>query len=673
MFVPIAAQQPQASAAGTTLRSDENGSPRFISFAATRQPLVSNLPTVLRESFPLISGDDFQFVKQDRDQIGMVHQTYQQVRNGIPVFGGVVKAHCKGDHIMSLSGRFVRSIQTGNAVLDSETALAMAISHTGAQRFMWEMEGQDSYLQRIKNDPAATWRPKGELWYVRDEVGGSQSYRLAWKFDIYSVEPLFRADVYVDANSGAILFRNDVLSTADANGIGHSRYSGVRPIVTDSVDATTFRLRESGRAMGVETFNMLNGTDYNSAVDFTDSNNVWDTFAVPFDNSAIDAHWGAEMTYDYFWQKHGRDSYDDAASKLISYVHYDNSYSNAFWNGIFMTYGDGGNNNNPFQGLDVCGHEFAHGVTQYTAGLIYQNESGALNESFSDIFGNTIEFWARPNDASWRIGDDIGAFRSMSSPNIYSNPDTYKGSFWATGSWDNGGVHTNSGVQNFWYYLLSEGGAGTNDNGDNYSVTGIGIDSAAAIAYRNLSVYLSPNDGYAEARYYSIHAAADLFGECSQQMIQTMNAWHAVGVGLPYTGTLAADFYTPDTNLCTSPSTVHFTNRSTSALGYLWDFGDGATSTDENPSHTYTFLGSYTVRLIAYGCNGAIDTLVFPDRIIIDLNQPCNVNMPSGSDTLLQSACEGNLYDSGGSGDYLDNSNSRVTINPGGNNQVQLV
>jgi Zn-dependent metalloprotease len=672
LLCPIQAQQSKTSISGLVLRSDSKALPSFIRFSGESKPLISNIQEVFRTNIPVSPEDEFQLTRIETDGLGLSHHSFQQFYRGVPVFGAIVKAHCTKNEILSISGKFVADIEAGTATLEASDALDIAIRETGAQRLIWQMPGQDECLQRLNGDSKSTWRTEPELWYVKDEVGSREAYRMAWKLDIYAVEPLFRADIYVDAQSGEILFRNEKLHSADANGIGHSRYSGIQPIVTDSVDATTFRLRESGRALGVETFNMNNGTDYNMATDFVDSNNVWDTFVQAFDNSAIDAHWGAEMTYDYFMQFHGRDSYDDAASKLISFVHYDNGYSNAFWNGTFMTYGDGGSNNNPFQGLDVCGHEFAHGVTQYSAGLIYQNESGALNESFSDIFGNTIEFWARPTNASWRIGDDIGAFRSMSNPSQYSNPDTYKGSFWVTGGWDNGGVHTNSGVQNFWYYLLSEGGTGTNDNGDNYSVAGIGIDSAAAIAYRNLNVYLSPNDGYAEARYYSIQAAVDLFGECSPQMISTMNAWHAVGVGSAYTGTLEANFYTADTNLCQASEAVQFTNLSTSALSFLWNFGDGSTSTLENPSHTYTAVGAYDVTLMAYGCHGAVDTLFYPNRIIIDTNQPCNVNMPVGSDSLMLTDCDGNLFDSGGSDDYLHNSNSRITIQPGGNNQVQL-
>ena len=120
----------------------------------------------------------------------------------------------------------------------------------------------------------------------------------------------------------------------------------------------------------------------------------------------------------------------------------------------------------------------------------------------------------------------------MSNPNSFGDPDTYKGDNWLIGSFDNGGVHINSGVQNFWFYLLVEGGSGVNDNGDAYQVNGIGWEKAADIAYRNLTTYLVPNSQYADAREGALQSAADLFGSCSEEFIATAAAWYAVGVGL---------------------------------------------------------------------------------------------------------------------------------------------
>src|SRR5262249_49114357 len=148
--------------------------------------------------------------------------------------------------------------------------------------------------------------------------------------------------------------------------------------------------------------------------------------------------------------------------------------------------------------------------------------------------------------------------RNMANPGTFGDPDTYGTGNWYTGTGDNGGVHWNSGVQNFWFYLLSQGGTGSNDYGNAYSVTGIGMTDAAAIAFRNLTVYLGANSQYTDARFYAIVAAEDLFGACSQQVISTTNAWHAVGVGNTFNATVSASFTAPATQFCSANALVSF-------------------------------------------------------------------------------------------------------------------
>jgi len=209
---------------------------------------------------------------------------------------------------------------------------------------------------------------------------------------------------------------------------------------------------------------------------------------------------------------------------------------------MFLQFGDGdGVNYTSFTSPDIVAHEYTHGVTDFTANLKYYNEHGALNESFSDIFGEVAERYMRGTN-DWIIGADFvinpnfNGIRNMSNPKdetmTTEQPDTYLGVNWKTGFNDNGGVHTNSGVQNYWFYLLAEGGSGVNDNGDAYTVDGIGIDKAAAIAYRNLAVYLTPTSEYADARTGAILAAEDLYGVGSDEALQTEAAWYAVGIGI---------------------------------------------------------------------------------------------------------------------------------------------
>ncbi len=269
-------------------------------------------------------------------------------------------------------------------------------------------------------------------------------------------------------------------------------------------------------------------------------------------NPALDVHWGMEKTYDFYLSAFNRNSYDGNGSVIKQYINPpdmqggsngNNAYAKAApYN--YMAYGMGdGIEMNPVVGLDVEGHEFTHLVVDNNGngGLTNQGESGALNESFSDIFGTCVEFYAKPSTANWTIGEDVmvsaGNMRSMSNPNAGGDgaqPDTYNGQYWANTSnlqADHGGVHTNSGVQNFWFYLLCQGGSGTNDLGNGYTVAGIGMTQARQIAYRNLVTYLTPGANYVDAYYGSLQAAQDLYGNPSAQYTAVRAAWYAVGLG----------------------------------------------------------------------------------------------------------------------------------------------
>jgi len=227
-----------------------------------------------------------------------------------------------------------------------------------------------------------------------------------------------------------------------------------------------------------------------------------------------------------------------------------------------------------------------------------------LNESFSDIFGTAVEFYLEgAATADWLCGEDVVlqapfVVRSLENPNLAWCPDTYQGTYWINNNgWDFGGVHINSGVQNFWFYLLSEGGTGINDNGDSYSVTGIGIDAASKIAYRNLTVYLTPTSGFHIARAGSTNSAADLFGTGSQQYQSVIAAWNAVGVYSAH-----ADF-AAITTAGQPPLTIQFTDLSvaspTTIISWEWDFnGDGITdATQQNPSWEFSELGLHSISL----------------------------------------------------------------------------
>ena len=639
--------------------------PEFIEFTNGKVPTLQEVPALLnsftKTNFTLVE------VHRETDQLGYTHIKYQQVINNIPVELSFVGVHIKDGKVYSLSGNLTSlTPRTNSASVSESNALSNTLLKIGAKKYKWELPEEEAFIKEDKNDASATFYPKGELVYLETKNG----LKLSYKFNVYAHEPVSRADYYVDAVSGKVIFKHDYIHHVDAIGSASTGYSGTQSITTDSISSTSYRLRESGRGNGIETYDMNTGTTYGSAVDFTDSDNNW-TSTTNDDHYALDAHWGAEMTYDYFWNVHARNSIDGSGFRLRSYVHYDNNYVNAFWDGSRMTYGDGnGTATSPLTTMAIAGHEITHGLTSRTANLVYSYESGALNESFSDIFGVAIDFWSRPTLADWEMGDEIyisssSYFRSMSNPNARNDPDTYLGTHWYTGTGDNGGVHTNSGVQNFWFYLLVNGGSGTNDNGDAYSVTGLGLDTAARIAFRNLTVYLGRNSQYSDARFYAIKAATDLYGACSPAVIATTNAWHAVGVGPAYVPGVQSDFTTTDTVGCKLPHTVSFTNTSNNATAFIWNFGDGGTSTAVNPTYTYTSgFGPWNVQLIADGGTCGRDTVIKIATVRIDTSLVCPVILTRNS-TLSSSECTGTLYDDGGpTGNYTPNQVSYFTISP---------
>jgi len=559
-------------------------------------------------------------LKRERDGADWVHVKFSARQNGVVISNKIIIAHFMNGKLVSLNGDLSDPQRAGNSfVISEKTALKSALAKVNAKKYKWENKEEEQHMRNALNDPDFSYAPSGEK--VIFEKSG-KLYN-AFRFNIYAETPLYRANVFVDASNGKILEEHNLICHADVPATAVTKYSGTQGLTVDYT-GSLHRLREVQRGLGIETFNMKNTSVYstNAAADFTNATTSWTTTG--FDQAATDAHWGAEKTYDYFFNQHGRNSINNAGFKLLSFVHYQTNYQNAFWDGQRMTYGDGnGTSTKIFTALDVCGHEITHGLTSNTGNLIYSNESGAINESYSDIFGTSIENFARPTNWNWKIGEDLiaatnGALRRMDNPNAYGDPDTYGGQNYYTGTADNGGVHTNSGVNNYWYYLLVTGGSGTNDLSNAFSVTGLGFTNASKIAFRALTVYFTPSTNYAAARLLTIQAAKDLFGACSNEVIQTTRAWYAVGVGANYIpGVAGSNFTSNNTNFCSAPANASFINTTTSGLTYVWNFGDGATSTATNAVHTYTAAGTYAVKLKATGCASAVDSITKTAFIVV--------------------------------------------------------
>ncbi|TGD81784.1 M4 family metallopeptidase [Hymenobacter wooponensis] len=566
---------------------NDNGTPFLVEFKAQSGAYkLSQADQVLKEQLQLTSEDQLLRAKTDIDELGYVHEKYNQYYKGIKVEQASYTVHARQNDVASISGQFerIKGLNTTPS-LNAQAALQRAMAFVGAQKYMWQDAREEAGLKILENNDNATYLPKGELVIVRNSRTADQALAgkptLAWKFNIYAQQPVSRAYIYVDAHSGEVVLQDNIIKHAAATATFATAYSGTRSLANGTTTGG-YNLREVTRGLGIETYNAKKGSSYTAATDFIDADNNWTATEynnANFDNVAGDAHFGAQATYDYWKATHNRNSFDNAGAKIKSYVHFDDTpgdgvgFENAYWNGSVMTYGDGATTFKPLAALDVCGHEIGHAVCEKTANLAYQNESGAMNEGFSDIWGACVEaytvgVYGLTGKSTWLIGEEIkksgGALRSMSSPNTYGQPDTYKGTYWKatttspTSSNDYGGVHTNSGVLNFWFYLLAQGGSGTNDISSAYSVTGVGLDAAAKIAYRTESVYLTASSTFANARTASISAATDLYGAGSAQVTAVTNAWYAVGVGSAAGGT------TPP------PTTVAYCDSKGTSVAYEW-------------------------------------------------------------------------------------------------------
>jgi bacillolysin len=651
-----------------------------INYALFNEKVISNKNEIvpyLLKALNLNPPYQLQLIKSEVDDIGFEHLRFQQTYNQIPILGGIVIAHLKENTLHSFNGEV---FEVNNEALkkrkSADECLNKALEIIQAKTYKWQMPEEEEAIKIIKDDPNASWYPKAQLVYCPKDLNFDHPiFELSYQFTIHANEPLLGENIYISPINLGTIARENLIHTTDVIGTAVTKYSGTKKITTDSTSTFNFRLRESGRGGGIYTLNMKKGTSYAAAVDFVDSNNIWNNVNTNKDEIATDAHWGAEVTYDYFLKTHNRKSYNNNNARIYSYVHYSNNYDNAFWNGVAMTYGDG-NSFKPLTSIDVCGHEIAHAVTSSSANLIYSNESGALNESFSDIFGNTIERYGRPTQYDWKIGEDIttGAtgLRNMLNPKLKNHPRCYKSTFWYSGTGDNGGVHTNSGVQNWWYYLITEGGKGTNDVANVYSVDSLGILKAEKIAYRNLTVYLTPSSNYNDARFYSIRAAVDLFGDCGKEVIAVTNAWYACNVGNKYdSGYVKANFIA-DTMVCNKSSVVKFNNLSSNSNKVKWYFGDGNTSVVYHANHTYGNYGNYSVKLVAYSCfKNKSDSITKVSYVKVDSTfDLCNsVIMPqTGLDST--SKCQSFVYDDGGEGIYKQQNNTFLRISVPGSDSI---
>ena len=504
------------------------------------------------------------------NKTGVTAKRYYEYYKGIKLEYASYSLSCKSGRVSFMTGNYyhIDGSTPSVASISEHDAFVKAIASVGADKYMWEFSAEEARLKAIYHNKDTSYLPKGQLTYIEDYNSDKDDRKLhlAYAFDIYARKPLSKQKVFVDAITGQILFSNSEIKHTAASGA--SDYSGVVPFQSAHT-LGTYVLYDSTRGSGIYTTDMGNGTDYAAATDFASATNTWPTSTG--DNVALDAHWGAEMVYDYWKNVQGRLSWDNADGILLNYVHYDVGYDNAFWDGAEMTYGDGsgcgGGGFTPLVSLDVTAHEIGHGVCQATCNLVYAKEPGGIDEGLSDCWGATIESYANPHETdavakvTWWMGEEIGCgtpLRELSFPKTKGLPDTYLGTNWYSvtsctpgGGNDQCGVHTNMGVISKWYYLITNGGSGTNDLAHTYSITGLGFTESENILYQT-ELVLANTATYSVLRTTSINTAITLYGACSNEVQVVTNAWYAVGVGAAYVPSPAA--ITGTVNICVGSS-----------------------------------------------------------------------------------------------------------------------
>ncbi len=466
-----------------TPTSSGNGRAGFIALQGT-----AAAEFVVRADVRLISASNL----KARELISL---RFQQFVEDAEVFGGQFTVLCSavGD-VIEVFGAYFPELQSTNKVkLDANAAQGVAAAKIG---------GDGNWSTQLMINPQ-----NGRYFYEVE----NQRFDSRWFYSI-------------DAENGSIIDAYDGLTTSEGVGVlGDTKNLGG----LTTPNGNSFEMKSAnGRQTTYDSQGKID-----KGVLAIDDNDTWNTRgrASPGQGALVDAHFYAFVvdkylkdTFQFDWVKHYRQG-------MVSSAHFQYppglSQNNASWNGTQMFYGNGDGSKiiELSAGLDVVGHELSHGVTEATSKLIYKGESGALNEAFSDIMGTSIEFWYGPGD--WTIGEDVTldgkGIRNMADPQSQNYPSHYADRY--TGTRDNGGVHSNSGIINHWYYLLVNGGQNANSaRASGKNVQGIGKWAATQIVFLGFT-HLSQSADFCAARAGTIAFAGE-------NKANAADAWDEVGV-----------------------------------------------------------------------------------------------------------------------------------------------
>ena len=425
---------------------------------------------------------------------GHIKVHYQQRYEGVPVIGGELIVHTNGEgDLYSINGEVGKGLSLS---IEPTIAAEEAERNTRTAMAKWYQAAPEAFSV---SEP--------ELWIFDPGLlmPSSRPAELVWRMEVTAVDRVIpvRELVLVNANRGNISLHFNLIDTA-----WHAPSSAA-----PHLSAAPQRIDETSKALAltadVATYTAGNGTSLPGTFLCAEGQPNCTNGA---DLHADKAHAYAIGTYNLYAAQYGRDSFNNAGAQLVSTVHYDSNYQNAFWSGTQMVYGDG-------YGFaladDVVAHELTHGVTQNESNLFYFYQSGAINESFSDLWG---EYYDQTNNqgndgagVAWQLGEDIsglGAIRDLRDPTLFDQPDKMSSALYAQDVFDNGGVHINSGVNNKAVYLLVNGGT---FNGK--TVTALGWDKTAAIYYKVNTDLLVSGADYSDLYFALQIACSSLIGQ----------------------------------------------------------------------------------------------------------------------------------------------------------------
>ncbi|MFT2017788.1 M4 family metallopeptidase [Streptomyces sp. 796.1] len=522
----VAALVATGLSAGTAGASDASSSATARTLTASQRAelLREATATTAQTADALGLGNQEKLVVKDviEDRDGTTHTRYERTYAGLPVLGGDLVVH------EARSGKVKGVTKATKSTIKVATTTAKLAPSAAERAAVKAAQADDAKLAKASAAPRkVVWAADGApVLAYETVVGGVQQDGTPNELHVIT-----------DANTGRKIFEYQGIK----NGTGKSQYSGQVELGT-SKQGSGYTLTDAGRG-GHRTLNLNHGQGGQGQA-FTDTDDTWGTgSASDPQTAAVDAHYGAALTWDYYKDVHGRNGIKGDGQGATSRVHYGNNYQNAFWDDscFCMTYGDGASNTHPLTSIDVAAHEMSHGVTSHTAGLIYRGESGGLNEATSDIFATAVEFHAdNPEDVGdYLIGEEID-LRGNGTPLRYMDKpsqDRVSLDYWSSNA-GNVDVHYSSGIANHWFFLVSEGSGAKEINGVKYNsptvdgstVQGIGREKAEKIWFKALTTYMTSTTDYADAREATLKAATDLYGADSAEAKGVAAAWTGVNV-----------------------------------------------------------------------------------------------------------------------------------------------